>query len=60
MLTQEGRFTLSEIEDLNRLKLELIQLPPVDVGDYIADLPVDRRALTFRLLSKDQATAVFE
>ncbi len=60
MLTQEGRFTLSEIEDLNRLKLELIQLPPVDVGDYIADLPIDRRALTFRLLSKDQATAVFE
>ncbi len=60
MLTQEGRFTLSEIEDLNRLKLELIQLPPVDVGDYIADLPIDRRALTFRLLGKDQATAVFE
>ncbi len=60
MLTQEGRFTLSEIEDLNRLKLELIRLPPVDVGDYIADLPVEQRALTFRLLSKDQATDVFE
>ncbi len=60
MLTQEGRFTLSEIQDLNRLKLELIQLPPVDVGDYIANLPIDRRALTFRLLSKDQATDVFE
>ena len=60
MLTQEGRFSLSEIQDLNRLKLELIQLPPVDVGDYIAGLPIDRRALTFRLLSKDQATDVFE
>ncbi len=60
MLTQEGRFTLSEIHDLNRLKLELIRLPPIDVGDYIADLPTDRRALTFRLLNKDQATAVFE
>lgn len=60
MLTQEGRFTLSEIQDLNRLKFELIRLPPIDVGDYIADLPSDRRALTFRLLSKNQATAVFE
>lgn len=60
MLTQEGRFTLSEIQDLNRLKLELIRLPPIDVGDYIAELPTDRRALTFRLLNKDQATAVFE
>ncbi len=60
MLTQEGRFTLSEIHDLNRLKLELIRLPPIDVGDYIADLPTDQRALTFRLLNKDQATAVFE
>ncbi len=60
MLTKEGRFTLSEIHDLNRLKLELTTLPPIDVGDYIADLPPDRRALTFRLLNKDQATAVFE
>jgi magnesium transporter len=60
MLTQEGRFTLSEMTDLNRLKVELMQLPPIDIGDYIADLPVDRRALTFRLLNKDQATAVFE
>jgi magnesium transporter len=60
MLTQEGRFTLSEIKNLNRLKLELIRLPPIDVGDYIADLPTDRRALTFRLLNKDKATAVFE
>lgn len=60
MLTQEECFTLSKIQDLNRLKLELIQMPPVDVGDYIANLPVDQRALTFRLLSKDQATDVFE
>lgn len=60
MLTQEGRLSLSEITDLNKLKSELNQLPPIDVGDYIADLPDSRRALAFRLLNKDQATAVFE
>jgi magnesium transporter len=60
MLTQEGRSSLSEITDLNRLKFELNQLPPVDVGDYMADLPTERRAIAFRLLRKDQATAVFE
>ncbi|MEB3294784.1 MAG: magnesium transporter [Synechococcales bacterium] len=60
MLTQEGRTSLSEITDLNRLKFELNQLPPVDVGDYMADLPTERRAIAFRLLRKDQATAVFE
>ncbi|MGI0491895.1 magnesium transporter [Alkalinema pantanalense CENA528] len=60
MLTQEGRVSLSGITDLNKLKFELNQLPPVDVGDYITDLPVERRAIAFRLLKKDQATDVFE
>ncbi len=60
MLTQEGSIALSQIQDLNRLKLELNELPPIDVGDYIADLPTERRAIAFRVLNKDRATAVFE
>ncbi len=60
MLTQEGTIALSQIKDLNRLKLELNELPPIDVGDYIADLPSERRAIAFRVLNKDRATAVFE
>ena len=60
MLTQEGSVELNAIKDLNRLKLELNILPPIDVGDYIADLPSDRRAIAFRVLNKDRATAVFE
>lgn len=60
MLTQEGRASLSDISDYNRLKLELNQLPAIDVGDYIADLPPERRAIAFRLLNKNQATEVFE
>lgn len=60
MLTQEGRASLSDISDLNRLKLQLNQLQAVDVGDYIADLALERRAIAFRLLNKDQATDVFE
>lgn len=60
MLTQEGRTTLADITDLNQLKAELNHLPPVDVGDYIAELPPDRRAIAYRLLNKAQATDVFE
>ncbi|MBD2020650.1 magnesium transporter [Leptolyngbya sp. FACHB-36] len=60
MLTQEGRASLSDISDLNRLKSQLNQLQAVDVGDYIADLALERRAIAFRLLNKDQATDVFE
>jgi magnesium transporter len=60
MLTQDGRIALLELSDLNRLKRELNSLPAVDVGDYIADLPLERRAIAFRLLSKGNATAVFE
>jgi magnesium transporter len=60
MLTQENRSTLSSLTDLNKLKLELSCLPPVDVSEYIEAQPQERRAIAFRLLGKDQATAVFE
>jgi magnesium transporter len=60
MLTQDVRTSLEDIRDFNRLKLELNQLPAVDIGDYIEDLPAERQAIAFRLLSKDRATDVFE
>ncbi|MBD1855959.1 MULTISPECIES: magnesium transporter [Leptolyngbya] len=60
MLTQDSRATLDRISDLNRLKLELNELPAIDVGDYISDLAPEQRAITFRLLNKTQATDVFE
>lgn len=52
--------SLQEVTDLNQLKTELIELPAIDVGDYIAELPSNRRAIAFRLLKKDRATEVFE
>jgi magnesium transporter len=60
MLTQDARDTLLDIQDFNRLKLELNYLPAVDVGDYIKELPPERQAIAFRLLNKIQATEVFE
>lgn len=60
MLTQDSRATLERISDLNRLKLELNELPAIDVGDYISGLAPEQRAITFRLLNKTQATDVFE
>lgn len=60
MLTQEGRVALFDIADLNQLKLELNRLPAVDVGDYITDLPPEKRAIAFRLLNKAHAIDVFE
>jgi magnesium transporter len=59
MLSREG-VELAEITDLNQLKLELNQLPAVDVGDFISDLPTERRAIAFRLLNKNCAIDVFE
>ncbi len=59
MLGREG-LELSQVTDLNQLKLELNHLPAVDVGDFISELPPDRRAIAFRLLSKDRAIDVFE
>lgn len=60
MLTQEKQFFLAELTGLNQMKWELDQLPAVDVGDFIVNLPAERRAIAFRLLSKDKATDVFE
>ena len=60
MLNREGSIELSEITDLNQLKLELNDLPAVDVGDYIGELPQERRAIAFRLLSKGCVIDVFE
>jgi magnesium transporter len=60
MLTQDVRNSLFDIADLNNLKLELNRLPAVDAGDYIAELPPERRAIAFRVLKKAQATDVFE
>jgi magnesium transporter len=63
MLTQDKRVALAEfadLSDLNQLKSELNHLPPVDVGEYIADMPAEQRAIAFRLLNKDSATNVFE
>jgi magnesium transporter len=60
MLSRTGAIELSEITDLNQLKLELNHLPAVDVGDYITELPGERRAIAFRLLSKSCAIDVFE
>lgn len=60
MLTQDIRNSLIESTDLNQLKWDLNQLQPVDVGDYIAQLPEKQRAIAFRLLNKSQAIDVFE
>jgi magnesium transporter len=60
MLAQESQTLLSDITDLNQLKSELNHLPAVDVGDYIVELPPERRAIAFRLLNKDNAIDVFE
>lgn len=59
MLTQEVRNSL-HIADLNQLKHDLNRLQPVDVGEYISELPEKQRAIAFRLLNKDQAIDVFE
>ena len=59
MLTQEIRNSL-DIADLNQLKYNLNCLQPVDVGEYISQLPEKQRAIAFRLLNKDQAIDVFE
>jgi magnesium transporter len=60
MLTQDFRNSVSDLGDLNNLKSELNRLPAVDVGDYISELPPERRAIAFRVLNKANATDVFE
>lgn len=65
MLTQDFRNSVVDIADfnqykLNQLKLELNHQPPVDVSEFIGDLPQQQRALVFRLLNKSRAIEVFE
>ncbi|MHC5613498.1 MAG: magnesium transporter [Nostoc sp.] len=60
MLTQDIRDLLADTTDLNQLKWDLNCLQPVDVGEYITQLPEQQRAITFRLLNKGQAIDVFE
>ncbi|ADI63686.1 magnesium transporter [Trichormus azollae] len=59
MLTQDIR-NLLDIADLNQLKCDLNSLQPVDVGEYISELPEKQRAIAFRVLNKTQAIDVFE
>lgn len=59
MLTQDVRNAL-DVADLNKLKYDLNSLQPVDVGEYISQLPEQQRAIAFRLLNKNQAIDVFE
>jgi magnesium transporter len=60
MLTQDVRKSLTELTDLSQLKSGLNCLQPVDVGEYITQLPKKQRAIAFRLLNKHQAIDVFE
>jgi magnesium transporter len=49
-----------DVADLNQLKSDLNHSQPVDVGEYIEQLPKKQRAIAFRLLNKSQAIDVFE
>ncbi|MBN3943392.1 MAG: magnesium transporter [Nostoc sp.] len=60
MLTEDIRDLLTDTTDLNQLKWDLNRLQPVDVGEYITQLPEQQRAIAFRLLNKGQAIDVFE
>jgi magnesium transporter len=60
MLVQDVRNSVIDVADLNQLKWDLNRLQPVDVGEYITQLPSKQRAIAFRLLNKNQATDVFE
>ncbi|HLP89799.1 MAG TPA: magnesium transporter [Nostocaceae cyanobacterium] len=60
MLIEDIRNSVLDVADLNQLKFDLNCLPPVDVGEYITDLPEKQRAIAFRLLNKTQAIDVFE
>ncbi|MBW4509041.1 MAG: magnesium transporter [Scytonematopsis contorta HA4267-MV1] len=65
MLIQDVRNSVINIADfnqfkLNQLKLDLSHELPVDVSEFIEDLPQQQRAIVFRLLNKSQAIEVFE
>jgi len=52
MLTPESRTSLSEIADLNQLKHELNEMPPIDVGDYVTELPPENERSRFDCSTK--------
>ncbi|MBO3458871.1 magnesium transporter [Aetokthonos hydrillicola Thurmond2011] len=60
MLTQDVCNSFIDIADLNQLKWNLNRLQPVDAAEYITRAPQQKRAITFRLLNKNQAIDVFE
>jgi magnesium transporter len=60
MLMQNVHNSIVDVADLNQLKWDLNHLQPVDVGEYITNLPISQRAIAFRLLNKAQAIDVFE
>lgn len=60
MVVQDVRSSFVDIGDLNQLKHDLNRLPPVDVGEYISQLPQKGQAIAFRLLNKSHAIDVFE
>jgi len=60
MLTRDVRHSVADVADLSQLKGDLNNLQPVDVGEYITQLPKKQRAIAFRLLKKNQAIHVFE
>jgi magnesium transporter len=60
MLTEDICRSALDVADLNQLKIDLNRLQPVDVGEYITQLPEPQQAIAFRLLNKTQAIAVFE
>jgi magnesium transporter len=58
-IAERTNFT-TVVTDLGDLKEALNELPPVDTGDEIAELPQEKRAIAFRLLNKEKAIKVFE
>uniref|UniRef100_UPI001ABB2E8D magnesium transporter n=1 Tax=Aetokthonos hydrillicola TaxID=1550245 RepID=UPI001ABB2E8D len=60
MRTQDVCNSFIDIADLNQLKWNLNRLQPVDAAEYITRAPQQKRAITFRLLNKNQAIDVFE
>jgi magnesium transporter len=60
MLTRDVCNSFIDVADLNQLKWNLNRLQPVDAAEYITRAPQQQRAITFRLLNKNQAIDVFE
>jgi len=51
---------LLEQDNLEGAKALLVPVQPADIADAIEDLPRQRQAIAFRLLSKDEAIEVYE